>query len=399
MARRVSRRKNVRRKFVSRGRRMQSQATMPLYYRRKSAIALSSRLRGAMSRGFKRRAQPMSTTTVKRRRQSAPVRAVTSLSKSNRMVYMQKYKLSRVVHATVNHSVERFQNISNYDTDVGAIWVANSANPQPSIVVMPMILLDCGSVQQDPLGGIIPPAAYQCQWSSGDNTASINLAPISGQTSNGAGLSFGFEKENNNDPLQLQTNSNPCCVLDWISLRCNLYGQRNRTTKFVITVFSVTQDEVDPVTASAGHLDKKALFQYLERPFIYSNLQQDNKKKRTGIKVIKEFTYNVDPVTTIDLNTTTGNIHEANIYVKVNKKLEYSYVKNDSQMIGHLHEQGANWTVTDGTASIHNAPKPKQNVYVAIRAFAPKRTTFDGRTAGDSPSIDLICRRGMTYPV
>jgi len=379
---------------------MQSQATMPLYYRRKSAIALSSRLRGAMSRGFKRRAQPMSTTTLKRRR-TAPVNAVTTLSKSKKRVYMQKYKLSRVVNATVNHKIDRFQAISNFDTNYGALWVSNSSNG--GVTNMPMLLIDCGSITQV-LGGTISrvPCVYTPQWA--DQTAGSGLAmiPMGGADPNGdyVGHTY-FQPENDNDKLPYTQETYPTGILDWVNLRVNLYGQRNRSTKFVITVFQITDDEVDPLSSPTTNTDKKALFQYLERPFIYSNLQQDNIKKKTGYRIIKEFTYNVAPMTTVDLNTTTGNIHEANIHVKINKRMDYSYVKNDNQIIPHAIEDGQDWTLTgvvDGSVqSLHNFPKPKQNVWVSIRAFAPIRTGIEVRNASDSPSVDLIVRRGMTF--
>jgi len=402
--RRVSRRKNVRRKFVSRGRRMQSQTTMPLYYRRKSAMALSQRLRGAVSRGFKRRGQPASTTSVKRRRSvSAPVNVMQQLSKSKKSVRMQNYKLSRVVNATINQKIDRFQRISNFDTNVGALFCSNASNG--AATYLPMIIIDLGSIEQL-IGGVVSraPNVYSAQWSDQTVNASINLIPEGGSNPDGSftGQTY-FQPEDNNDKLPFTAETYSTALLDWVNIRANLYGQRNRTTKFVITVFQITDDEVCPVSGSASNLDKKALFQYLERPFIYSNLQQDNIKKKTGYKVIKEFTYNIQPMTTIDLNTITGNIHEANIHLKINKRMDYSYTRNVDQIIPHGIEDGQDWTLTgvDGTTgttkTIHNLPKPKQNVYVSIRAFAPIRTGIEVRSAADSPSVDLLVRRGMTF--
>jgi len=395
MARRVSRRKNVRRKLVSRGRRMQSQGTMPLYYRRSAALAASKRIRGALSRGFKRRAQPQSSTTVKRRRSAAPMNYLTELSKSKKKVYMGKYSLSRVVNTGVNRSIERWQNISNFDNDNGANWLANYGTAGGRIY-LPMMIIDCGSIRQPDLSAAPPPAVYSPYWSNATTSASINMDPLTGQNPDGGSTSisgFQFENDNSNNIGEAHTTA----ILDWVNLRVNLYGQRIRTTKFLITVFQVTQDEVDITTGSAGALDKIALMQYLERPFVYSNLQQDNKLKKTGYKVIKEFTYNVAPMSTTDLNTTTGNIHEANIYVKINKKMDYVYTKNTSNIMPHTQEDGKDYTVMGSATSMHNAPKPKQNVYIAIRAFAPSRVPQESLSSAQCPSVDLIVRRGMTF--
>jgi len=398
MARRVSRRKNVRRKLVSRGRRMQTQLTMPLFHRRKSAIVASKRIRGAIERGWKRRGQPTSTTTFKRRR-TVPVNSIQQLSKSRRKVYMQKYKMSRVVNAGVNHMVERFQNVSNFDTNVGSIWVDNArtllgAGP----IQMPMLIFDMGSLTQRSLSTSPPPAGYYCQWLDAPAGSALNLVPITGTNSVGVAVP-GFVPEDDNSALPGSSSANNTAILDWVNLRFNLYGQRKRTTRFVITVFQITDDEIDIREGLHENTDMKALFQYLERPFIYSNLMQDNTKKRTGYKVIKEFTYNVEPMTSIDLNTTTGNIHEANIHMKINKKLDYNYVKTDFQMIGHSAPEGSHFTVTNPSIALHNEPKPKQNVFVSVRAFAPVRVAFADRTAADSPSVDFIIRRGITLPI
>jgi len=356
----------------------------------------SKRIRGAIERGWKRRGQPGSTTTSKRRKFSAPMNYLTELSKSKKKVYMGKYKMSRVVNVGVNHSIDRWQNISNFDNDNGANWLSNWSSNAGG-VYLPMLIIDCGSIRQPDLSAVPPPAVYAPWWSNTLNTASINMEPQVGQNPDGSTTGsitgFQFETDGSNNIGEVHTTA----ILDWVNVRVNLYGQRIRTTKFLITVFQVTDDEVDITTGSAGHLDKRALFQYLERPFVYSNLQQDNKLKKTGYKVIKEFTYNVSPMSTTDLNTSTGNIHEANIHVKINKKMDYVYTKNENNIIPHNQEHGKDYTVMGSSTSLHNAPKPRQNVYIAIRAFAPTRTTFEGRSSAQSPSVDLIVRRGMTF--
>jgi hypothetical protein len=313
---------------------------------------------------------------------------------------MNKYSLSRVVNATTNYIIERFQKISNFDTNVGAMWVSNAAAPDNSLITLPMLLIDCGSVNQmTGAGGSVvqPPVLYQPYWDSNANTANIKFLPEVGTNPDGNSTTiYSFQSETNQE--QFIYGQQSCATLNWVNLRMNLYGQRKRATKFLVTVFQVTQDEVDIHEGAPGNVDKKALFQYLERPFIFSNLQQDIQLKKTGIRIIKEFTYNVDPMTSIDLNTTTGNIHEANIFIKINKRLDYQYNKSSANILGHDQADGQDYSAyVSSDATVHTHPRPKQNVYVAIRAFAPIRTTLSGRGADDSPSIDIIVRRSMTH--
>ena len=346
-----------------------------------------------------------SATIRKKRTRSAPVIAMQELTKSTKRVKMQPYKLSRIVNTSIDKQVTRFQILSNFDTNVGACWLANYQDVTAN-VLSPMAILDLGSIYQPSLGLASPPVLSIPYWNGVGATADLGMALQAGQNPDGTATGYpGFALEDTEKAIPGLTGYGDVthACLDWVSLRMNLYGQRDRTTKFVITVFQITDDEVDPINGVATHLDRKALFQYLERPFIYSNLQQDWKGKKSGFKTIKEFTYNVAPMTTIDLNTTTGNIHEANVKVQINKRMDYMYTKTGSSMIGHAQADGLDYNSNTAVNQLHQSPKPKQNVFVAIRAFAPVRSYENpafgpARSAGNSPSFDIICRRGMSIP-
>jgi len=336
-----------------------------------------------------------SQARLKRQRTSPTVNAMQELTKSRKKVNMGKYNMSRVVNSIVNHRVERFQLLSNFDTNVGASFLSNMGIVDGQ-VYSPMYFIDCGSLTQ-PVMGTGPPVLYRAGWASTAAGADLIFPAINGQNPNGGNTGV--------DAWQIETtdkataSSFDSMILNWINLRINLYGQRKRTTKFLITVFQVNDEEVDPVTGLNSNVDKKALFQYLERPFIFSNLQQDQKRKKTGIRVIKEFTYNVAPMTTIDLNTTTGNIHEANVNIKINKRMDYIY-NVDGNMLPHAQIDGLDYTVSSATAAtgLHINPRPKQNVYMCIRAFAPVRVVAGEEQADDCPSFDIIVRRSVSLP-
>ena len=268
---------------------------------------------------------------------------------------------------------------------------------------MPLYIINCGSLTQ-PVLGTGPDVLLRSSWSSLLPAADILLNGRNGQNPDGANT--GVNTWNLEQADMASGSSFDSAVLNWVNLRINLYGQRNRTTRFQITVFQVTDEEVDPIVGLQTNEDKRALFQYLERPFIYSNLQQDNSKKKHGFKVIKDFTYNVPAMTSIDLNTTTGNIHEANVHIKINKKMDYIYT-SEGAIIPHTAADGLDYTTTRATAGtgLHIHPRPKQNVYIAVRAFAPVRC-YDipasdlqpPQSAANSPSFDIIVRRSLSLP-
>lgn len=401
--RRPTRSKVYRRGRVSRRRLQPSfQGVVPQsLHTRFSAVGKRRRTAPFSATGSRSAFGGSATTTRFKRKRTAPVSAMQELTKSTKRVRIQKYSMARVVDTSVNHYVSRFQLLSNFDTNVGAEWISNREQSGGSIV-MPMVIFDLGSQLQPSLALPGPPALSIPYWLTTSPTAPLGVFHIPGQNADGTTSgNVTFQQENSDAALPFRTNVTRG-VLDWVSLRLNLYGQRKRTTKFVVTIFQITDDEVDPINGDSSNVDRKALFQYLERPFIFSNLQQDWKGKRTGMKVIKEFTYNVAPMTSIDLNTTTGNIHEANIKVQINKKMDYMYTKanNPTAILGHTQLDGLDYNDTTSVNSLHQSPMPKQNVFVAVRAFAPIRTYYEegGPQANDSPSFDVIVRRGFTFP-
>ncbi|AYP28772.1 MAG: putative capsid protein [Cressdnaviricota sp.] len=367
--------------------------------------ALHARFSGVASK--RRRTGPFSVTGSRsayggagsapatRRKRSAPVNAMQELTKSKRRLTLGKYKMSRVVSSLVNHRIERFENISNFDTNVGSFYIDNQQTTAGA-VNLPMYIIDLGSLTQ-PVMATASPALYRAGWTSLTKTADLQLTSCAGTTADGTSTSANWQVELSDKATASSFDS---AIINWVQLKLNLYGQRKRTTKFQITAFQVTQEEVDPVSGLVSNLDRKALFQYLERPYIFSNLQQDLGRKKTGIKILKEWTYNVAAMTSIDLNTTTGNIHEACIDFKINKKMNYNQ-NSAANILDHAQGDGIDFTVSDATAvgGLTQQPRPKQNVYVAIRAFAPVRCVGDATSnSGDSPSMDIIIRRSLSLP-
>jgi len=327
-----------------------------------------------------------------RKRKPPTVNAITELSRSKKKFKINNYKLSRVVAVIKNRRVERFQGLSNFDTNVGYYYVGN--HQSGTDIRCPMIIYDLGSINQPVLLSNAT-VAHRLRWDGVASTANcipdalVGTVPDASSTSNTWQVEFQDKSSNS---------SFDSATLDWVQVKANLYGQRKRTTKFAITFFTVAEDDLDPVHGPIGDTDRRAMLQYMERPYIYSNLQQDASLKKHGLRIIKEFVYNIDPMTSIDLNTSTGKIHEAVINIQINKKMEYIWTSTGN-MIGHNQPDGQDFEEFGDAAleGLHKNPRGSKNVFMAIRAFSPIRTT-DLENADDSPSLDIILRRGMTLP-
>jgi len=112
------------------------------------------------------------------------------------------------------------------------------------------------------------------------------------------------------------------------------------------------------------------------------------------MRVIKTYTYVIDPVTAIDLNTVVGNIHEANIRIPMAKIIKYNYESKAANIIGHTFAEGDDYDVRT-TAAWNTRAESAKRVYMMITAFAPQRGTEEFNTNVD-PSYDILMTRQMS---
>jgi len=118
--------------------------------------------------------------------------------------------------------------------------------------------------------------------------------------------------------------------------------------------------------------------------------------QKKHIQLVKEFNYTVDATDGFDLNTTTGKIHNANIFIRHNKRYKLDEGVFNTTILPHGQNDGSDFdTKIDG--EITGLPKPGRRLYMCIRAFAPERV--DGATginALTDPSYDMILRNAVT---
>eukprot|EP00955_Chlamydomonas_euryale_P048549 354013-Chlamydomonas_euryale.AAC.1 len=103
--------------------------------------------------------------------------------------------------------------------------------------------------------------------------------------------------------------------------------------------------------------------QYMERPLIYSNLQTDVAGKGYDkMRVIRRCKYYVSASQTNDVDTSVGKIHQAKIFIRHNKMLDFDW-RHDQNQTGVLPHR-----VLDGVHFVQdstdiNYPEAKKHVY------------------------------------
>lgn len=299
----------------------------------------------------------------------------------------------QMLQTTMPKSIFRFNNLSNYDTNVGAIYLGNHRNTLSGEVTLPLHIYDLTSFPNQAVGA--PVAGQSFRWASVAAGAACFRAPITG-TSAGTGTTQGWEDE-------LQITTSPVvqqAFHQWTDVRFNFFGARKRTTWFEVMFIRVHDELAHPYAAADTNVEYLKLMQYLERPLIWSNLQTDAAgSAHTKFRVVKRMKYFVSAGQTTDVDTSVGNIKEAKIFLKHNKRLDYDWSNSGpTALLGHTEADGTDF-VRD--SSTHNFPKHKERLLMVVRAFAPERVltaTTPVTNALVDPSYDIIIRNAFTMP-
>lgn len=329
---------------------------------------------------------------IKRRRfagrvkRTRTVQARNELSRSVKLLTLAKKSIRKDISNLLKSRLERWQGITNFDTDGGYFKLRNYQDVSNN-VFMPINIFDLSCKQATGVG-------YQPYWIGTASTADIGMQSMTPQNTSGAAGTNQFYNEVEDDAAVIPNDE---CLLDWVNIRLNLYGARKRTTIFKIAFFRCIDEQSDPIDGASTHVNKKILFDELQRPLIYSNLQQrPNIQTKRVIRWIKSYTYVVAPVTSIDLNTTVGNIHEANIKLRVNSMMKYDWSSDGTaDLLGHAQADGDDF-IARTTASNQPRVERSKRLYMMISAFAPERSTTEALDTSIDPSYDIIIRRSVT---
>lgn len=333
-------------------------------------------------------------------------------TKSKRYAKYQKYRLKKMLYPSTSSVEDRFQGLTNYDTNSGYSRLSHFNQNGTDIIHLPIKIIDLTSFPQ---GVTAPLVMRNLGWNGRGTTADIfhydTIGQNPGGTPGGGGTSW-----NITDSLGID-NVNPRIYLKWVKLSFNLYGARNRTTTFNLKIVRFPQLNQN-LFANTATAEAKELLQYLERPLVFNNLQVGETECVKKMKVIKSYSWTVQPMTNDSLNVTTGNIKEAHVFVRMNKALNLHWPDEGTHephaVPDGLNNDGIDYEVRRNV--IKTGPAYGSRVYAILSAFSPILTplpaggtnTWDtpseaysrtgvggtGVDASNEPTFDFLIRRG-----
>lgn len=375
--------------------------------------------------GAKRQVEGFSTVQKKRRRRiDAAVfeqkRTLTfepmstnQLRRSKRYIRYQPYSLKKHLYPAALPVEDRFQGLTNFDTNNGYKRISFSGQTN-SVPWLPIHIFDLTSFQE---GANVPVVGRAMAWTNRTTTADLAPVDIFGQAADG-GPNANLKTWTVTDTPTSAIAATPRVFLKWVKLSFNLYGARKRTTQFKLHIVRFKQ-YTSNFFINSNTREAKELVQYLERPLIFNNLQVGETECRKKMHIIKTYSWTVQPQTADSLNTTTGNIVEANVFLRMNKCLNLHWPDEGTHEAHAVPTGEAN----DGidyetrTATLKTGPNYGSRVYAILTAFSPEykdlgtaangnltpseayAATGSGGIAIDAavePSYDFLIRRGYT---
>lgn len=335
-------------------------------------------------------------------------------SRSRKYRKLGRYKLNKQLYPATTAVEDRFQGLTNFDVNAGYARLSQYDQSGFPEKLLPIMMFDLTSFPST----TAPEVARTLGWTNTTTTADINLTAVVGQTPTGAAGTGNFYWQRTSGkgaPL----GATPRVFLKWVKLSFNLYGARKRTTTFKLHIVqfpTLNRNMFENPTAK----EAKDILQYLERPLIFNNLQTDSSNTIRKMKILSTYKWVVQPQQTTDLNTTTGKIKEANVFLRMNKCLNLDWtddgVHEPHAVPSGENNDGIDYEVRD--YAYKTGPNYASRVYAILTAFSPENRSlpavnsayltpsqafaFGGGAVGSAvdsaiePSVDFLIRRGYT---
>lgn len=308
-------------------------------------------------------------------------------------------RLNRLLHKTMNNQVYRFQNISQFDTTVGALPMCQYYNSSNTYTYVPLHIYDLTSFPNTSATG--PSAGRYFGWAGAAATVSATRGIIPGQDNDGTTDANGYWWQTERSGSSGIPNAS-IMMHNWTDVRLLLYGSRKRSTTFKVTFFRCIDESANPFHAATSNTDLKQLVEWFTRPMIYNTLQTYETKVSKKIKIIKQYTYIIPGCQTTDVDTTVGKTKEVRIFMRHDKVYNLDWLDAAEANLPHALPDGLDYVV--GTTNQDN-PWHGSRVFMAITALCPEKLTKTvdfpqgaNINAESEPSYDIIIRNSLTTP-
>lgn len=345
---------------------------------------------------YKRRVGLSQTQTVTRRKKSVNV----SSAIEHREVSIKQRGKTLSTRALAYMSLEpqwfRVQGITQFDTSSGfyALSTRRNTTPAPNIQYLPVHVWDLTCLPQGANQAPVGFALFQ-QGVTTNGTFQLNQTDPTGAVVANNNL----QNENITNTFTQPWRKS---LHDFTHIKLNLYGVRNRATKFMVQIIQLTDEYADFITGAQANVEKAKVYDYLARPFMYNNLNIGDPQTKVDIKVIKQFTTIIDSITLDQVGAANAipKIQTVNWFIKHNRMRLYDWRRNDTPDLNNNAAYDIEQT------NVEQRVDPKKRIYMVIRAMSPTNSQVAGITptsvapdVNTEPSYDCVIRQKHWFSI
>lgn len=214
---------------------------------------------------------------------------------------------------------------------------------------------------------------------------------VQGQISDNSGLSAAWQVEESAHTVGAsQTWPGESAIHKWSSLDLELWGTRNKPTKYLIQLVQFNEDVLPDYNVFSGQ--RQEYWQSLMKHYTYSPLaKMDDAFNRKKMRILKQYKVNIDPTATYE-NDPDPHVKTLKLYYKFNRKCNFAWQAANSSVQTITDMNDADWNITANQNN--NQVHPNARIYVMVRAS--NFTRLDGTTNADNTTTPSISWRLRT---
>lgn len=271
--------------------------------------------------------------------------------------------------------------------DYGQYFLSNRLEANGNLQ-LPLMLFELNSCNNLIDGSVVNHAPVKRMFQAA--AGGINWLDVQGHETDGSTLSAAWQVENSGHTTSsVGTYPGDIAIHKWSSVDLELWGCRNKPTKFTIQLVQFSEDVLPDYNTASGQ--RQEFWQSLIKHYTYSPLaKMDDGYSRKKMKILKQYKVNIDPTANYE-NDPDPHVKTMKIFYRFNRKCNFKWMFNNAQPQSITNMNDADWKQEAGQnqTQVH----PNARIYLMVRASNFTRlestATVDNTT---NPSISWVMR-------
>lgn len=246
--------------------------------------------------------------------------------------------------------------------DYGQLFMANSVAAN-GIYTLPLVLFELNSCNNVINGVYTDHNPVRQLYQTG---TSVAWTPVNGQVATGGTASEAR--------WQLETSSHgvtgngsvplESAIHKWSSLDLELWGCRNKPTKYMVQLVQFSEDVLPDYNQYGGAIAE--FWQSIVKHYTYSPLaKMDDGFNRKKMKILKQYKFNIDPTANFE-NDPDPHVKTLKLYYKFNRMCNFMWKFNNETPQTVADMQDSDWK--QEANQVQTQVHPNARIYVMIRA-------------------------------